>query len=401
MPNPLYDEAKRLAQSPGQQNARPPGQQGSFTAPPDRGTYTPTPNKTIGFDTPPPQPLGGDAPAGGFAPGGESFTGQPEFAGTGGPAVEQDYMGAQDLSGFRMPSLNENRFVPGTGTPGYAGMFDGGTQANFQNAGYGGPAGAPMGVGQYGGDAPEWADGNWTWDPVGEIGGPGRGPGLGEGSVDVAGSIAGAVPSAAPGRDGYIDDYLDQVFGEGGSFDPTRDLMEEERDRAYREMAEMMAGRGMSQTGAAAGQMGDIYRGYSRDLAQAHQDWRQQEIQNKAQAAGMLFQDEWKQLDREHQQAMAELMYELDRKQKYGEDYNPNIGDYEAQMLRDLMNSDNLSPEMKEMLEYMLTQLYGEDVVNDWKNKAGDAEEERRKTTGFDALDDIAERFGNTFGFKF
>jgi len=157
----------------------------------------------------------------------------------------------------------------------------------------------------------------------------------------------------------YRQQYLDNAFGKWGDFDPTQQLMEEQRDSAARQFAEAMAGRGMSQSGFAAGGMADIYRSSTRDTAAQYQDFRQQNIQNQQQAASMLFQDNWKRMDQDQQKAMAELMHNLDQQKRHGAE--GEMGEYDMQILRDLLNSDNLDAEGKMLLNNMMRDWMGDE----------------------------------------
>ncbi len=158
--------------------------------------------------------------------------------------------------------------------------------------------------------------------------------------------------------------YFDSLFnGEQGSFDPTQELMEEQRDQAARQFSEAMAGRGMSQSGFAAGGQADIYRQSARDQAAAYQQHRQQKVQNQQQAASMMMQDDWKRMDQGQQRAMAELMYELDQKRRYGEE--GQMGEYNMQILRDLLGSDNLDAEGKMLLNDMMREWMGGEGFSD------------------------------------
>ena len=158
-----------------------------------------------------------------------------------------------------------------------------------------------------------------------------------------------------------VTDWLNSLInGNGESFDPIRDALRAQEDAARRRMAEAYASRGMAMSGALAGGLGDITQDFARQEAEKYMQWRQQQVQNKFGAAQLLFQNEWKNLDFEHQKALAELMFELDRKAKYGENYNPELGDFEIQILRDLMMSDSLDDSGKRIIRQMLNQLgYG------------------------------------------
>lgn len=167
------------------------------------------------------------------------------------------------------------------------------------------------------------------------------------------------LPAAEAPQDVY--DWLHSIIsGEGESFDPIRDALRAQEDAARRRMAEMYASRGMAASGALAGGLAGITQDFARKQAEAYMNWRQQQVQNKFGAAQMLFQDYWKNLGFEQQKALAELMFELDRKAKYGSDYNPELGDYELQILRDLMASDSLSNQGKRLVKKLLVELgYG------------------------------------------
>ncbi len=81
-----------------------------------------------------------------------------------------------------------------------------------------------------------------------------------------------------------------------------------QRDESARMMAEMMAGRGMSQSGVQAGLAGDIYQKGWQDVAQARSQWERQETDQMMQMSSMLFGDKWRALDRQQQIDMANLL---------------------------------------------------------------------------------------------
>jgi hypothetical protein len=199
----------------------------------------------------------------------------------------------------------------------------------------------------------EWVQGQAQG--MADLAGPSYG--LAEGGTEDASGLLAKLPEP-PRGEGEIDQYLDMVFGDEASFDPQQELLEEQRDKAMRQSMERMAAQGMLGTGAAGGAATDIMRGSARDIAQARQDWHQQQIGNAERAASMLFQDQWREMDRDHQKAMAELMFEMERKRKYGDDYDPEMGDYEMQLLMELATSDALDPEGKALLNEMLSQLF-------------------------------------------
>ncbi len=176
-------------------------------------------------------------------------------------------------------------------------------------------------------------------------------------------------------RGAGIDEYLDRVFGDQASFDPVRAQLEAERDAAQRRFSEGMAGRGMEASGAAAAGLADIDQAFWRDLASEEQAFRQQGIENAQAAASMLFQDEWGEMDRDHQEAMTKLMFELDRKRKMGDDYNPDVGEYEMQIIRDMFNKEDLDEQDRIFLEGMLRNVFGDKFVDEWFGKEIDGEE--------------------------
>lgn len=172
------------------------------------------------------------------------------------------------------------------------------------------------------------------------------------------------------GQEAGIDEYLQSIFGEEASFDPIRQQLEAARDEEMRRFSEGMASRGMADSGAAAGGLADIGQAYWRDLASEQQGFNQQQIENKQAAASMLFQDSWNNLDREHQETMTKLMFELERKRDMGDDYDPNVGAYEMQLIRDMFSKDDLDAEDKHFLEGMLRSIFGDEFVDEWFGSA-------------------------------
>ena len=98
-------------------------------------------------------------------------------------------------------------------------------------------------------------------------------------------------------------------FGES-SFDPIEEGIMRQRDESARMMAEMMAGRGMSQSGVQAGLAGDIYQKGWQDVAQARSQWERQQTDQMMQLASQLFGDKWRALDREQQLLVLQKMHE-------------------------------------------------------------------------------------------
>lgn len=177
------------------------------------------------------------------------------------------------------------------------------------------------------------------------------------GGYSSSGSSAQAqIPNAEAPQD--VNDWLHSIIsGEGESFDPIRDELRAQEDAARRRLAEMYASRGMGMSGALAGGLADITGDFARKQAEAYMNWRQQQIQNKFAAAQMLFQDYWKKLSFDQQKALAELMFELDRKAKYGDDYDPRLGDYEMQLLRDLAQNPELGEAGKRFIQRAMGML--------------------------------------------
>lgn len=229
----------------------------------------------------------------------------------------------------------------------YGGANAGAAQGNMDKFGGGAVPGVPGGSGATG----------YTPPPAGYVPTPSGGSAGTE--VPTVGDTGQGTDQLSSGQ--YLDDFLAGIMtGEGQSFDPIREGMLAQEDAARRRMAEMYASRGMGQSGALAGGLGDITRDFARQIAEKQMQWRQQQIQNKFSAAEMLFKDRWQNLAFDQQKALAELMFELDRKAKYGEDYNSNLGDYELQILRDLMTSDSLDESGKRIVQRLLNDLgYG------------------------------------------
>ena len=195
---------------------------------------------------------------------------------------------------------------------------------------------------------------------TGATGGGGPGPG----------GLGG--PTISPADDGDFEpdpydgfNWEDYLPGdEDLSFDPTRELMESQMEDSLRRHYESMAARGMAGSGAAGSMAGGIMRGYSQDIASEHQKWMQENIDNKMQMASMIMQDDWHHMDLEHQKLMAHLMFELDRKRMFGDDYDPTLGMGEFQMAMQLLANPNLSSGGKKMLEDLLSNIFGEDMVS-------------------------------------
>lgn len=347
-----------------------------------------------------PQQLASESPLG-PAPGGEGIG----LAPLGGPSPLEE--AAQDIATSDLIGLTE----PGEPASGGLGLAGGGLAPTEEEPGQSMPGGpmqtiggsAPGGFGTLPehepGETPEYdpmpglapgtgggEDVDVTRDPYAPPGGYPEAPGGDIGTIedwindgDSGGSTMDPMdptPGAEPRPDdeqpvmtreevrrtgdlpGEVEQTWDAVFGEGADFGPTGELMDEQRDEALRQGKEMMASRGMLNTGAAGALHSDIIRAAARDKAQAHQDWRQTQIQNKLSAASMMFQDSWKNLDHRQQEAMAGLMLEIERRRKYGEGYDPEMGDYEMQLLMELATSDNLDPQGKQLLNEMLSQLF-------------------------------------------
>jgi hypothetical protein len=120
---------------------------------------------------------------------------------------------------------------------------------------------------------------------------------------------AGYAYASTPGSPDQTDEYMNEIknlMGEG-SFDPIEEGILNQRDEAARNMFEAMAGRGMSQSGAAAGMAGDIYRKGYQDVAQAETAYNMQKTQQMMGLLGMMFQDKWRTLDRQQQITLANL----------------------------------------------------------------------------------------------
>jgi hypothetical protein len=200
------------------------------------------------------------------------------------------------------------------------------------------------------------------WKSPLDTGDWGKGPG---GGLNVESGNPNDPNRANPPGDGTtppVDDWqkrLEDALAKSGDFDPTQQLMNEQRDAALRQLAESGASRGMGNSGFEDAMAGDIYRGTARDSAKAYQDFQQQEIENQMQGAQMLMQDHWKGMDQDQQKAMANLMFELERRRSMGDDYNPNMGEDELQIYRDALNNPNLDDEGKWQLQNMLYEVNG------------------------------------------
>jgi hypothetical protein len=162
-----------------------------------------------------------------------------------------------------------------------------------------------------------------------------------------AGADAGLTPQTQPQDDWQK--LLQDALAKTGDFNPTQDLMNEQRDAALRQLAESGASRGMGNSGFEDAMAGDIYRGTARDSAKAYQDFQQQEIQNQMQGAQMLMQDDWKNMDQNQQKAMAELMYRLGRQEKYGDGQYP--GDAFMDAMYSMMNNPDLEGPGKKLVQ--------------------------------------------------
>lgn len=225
-------------------------------------------------------------------------------------------------------------------------------------------------------DDPNWGRGSSGMDE------PGWGTSY-QGGVNALGPVPPPPEPDTFGREGSdAASLLEQALGgEGASFDPMQEQIEAQRDASLRQLGEMMAGRGMAQSGVTGGMAGDIYQQTGRDVASAYQDWRHQNVQEKMQAASMLFQDEWKLLDQQHQTALAELMHEMEMKKMHGSDYDPNdfMGSQAYEMARDLMQMDDLSDEGKKLLESLLRDYLGdeayEEQIEGWSHGRGEGDE--------------------------
>jgi hypothetical protein len=110
----------------------------------------------------------------------------------------------------------------------------------------------------------------------------------------------------------YLEAYFKKVM-EGQDFSPVQQGIDEERDKAIRQLAESMASRGMGASGAESSMAGDIYRGAARDIASSRMEFEQQKLDNMSKAAEMLMGDKWKQMDINQQNQMAEYMLEHEK----------------------------------------------------------------------------------------
>lgn len=214
-------------------------------------------------------------------------------------------------------------------------------------------------------NVPENIPGGYDWDGDGEIDNP-----VGE--------------DAEGGSDPYRDYLNDLLTGDGASFDPIRESMQTDLERNLRRHYEAMGGRGMNASGAGSAMAGDIVQGWSRDMAAQQAEWEQQQIQNKMNAAQQLMQDDWHKLDLEHQELMANLMYELEQKKMWGDDWQGSqMGEAEYNMIMNLLNNPDISEESQAMLESLLRSLYGDDLVQGWIDEGeADRQAEKDKNVG-------------------
>jgi hypothetical protein len=164
-----------------------------------------------------------------------------------------------------------------------------------------------------------------------------------------------------PEGSGYLQDYLDTIFGENGagSFDPTKKGIEENRDAALEAYYEQMASRGMGASGAEGAGSMDIYRKFAQDEAVAQQEFQQQQINNMKDAAAYMFQDKWKNMDYQQQEAMARLMYELQMAAQLGEDWRSDPSKNQGLMQAAALLGELFKGEGSDWLQEMLDRAFG------------------------------------------
>ena len=117
---------------------------------------------------------------------------------------------------------------------------------------------------------------------------------------------------------------------------------------------------GIGSSGVEAALGGQVVSDAARLEAERFQEWYQQQVENKMGAASMLMQDDWKKMDLEHQEAMARLMFELDRKRELGDDWESGMGDADIRLLMELATSDMLDDNSRNLLNGLLAELYPE-----------------------------------------
>jgi hypothetical protein len=122
------------------------------------------------------------------------------------------------------------------------------------------------------------------------------------------GSTDQGVPPSDPAATDPWNAYLDDIFNNRGNFDPIEAEIKAKRDKSLSDLAEMMASRGMGDSGVEGSMAGDVFQGAARDIASSQLDFQQKEQKNMAQAAQIILGDQWKQMDINQQERMAALM---------------------------------------------------------------------------------------------
>jgi hypothetical protein len=196
------------------------------------------------------------------------------------------------------------------------------------------------------------------------------------GGGDVAGEVTGLpdLSAVTPGQLPVTDldlqregpptpeDILQGIM-EGGeaSFDPQRESIERAMQGQLARLAEQMAAMGMGTSGVEAALGGEIAMDAAQLEAEQFQEWYQQQVENKMAAAGMLMQDDWKKMDLDHQEAMAKLMFELDRKRELGDQWESGMGDADIRILMALLTNPDLSPQGQQTLNNYMRELLGDE----------------------------------------
>lgn len=144
------------------------------------------------------------------------------------------------------------------------------------------------------------------------------------------------------------DDVL-TLFGErfdlGGDWDAMEDANAAERDMALQHMFERQADLGNYASGSTVRNVGDIYRGASRDLAQQHEEMRQDRVNQVYELGQLMMGERWNEMDQQQQKEFAEYM--ADHQEEFEkflhsledgnyesghpEDADPNRGNFDGQ----------------------------------------------------------------------
>jgi len=219
---------------------------------------------------------------------------------------------------------------------------------------------------------PDWLQDLWDQTQAGargELGGEAGGLDLSAISPEQLPNLMGQFQQEGPMSP---EDVLQSIM-EGGeaSFDPQREAIESGMHDQLARLAEQMASMGMGTSGIEAALGGQVVSDAARLEAERYQEWYQQQVENKMAAAGMLMQDDWEQMDMDHQEAMARLMFELDRKRELGDQWESGMGDADIRILMQLLSNPEISDTGRNIIEKYMRELMGDEAYEDYIKHGG------------------------------